>query len=142
MKYLKKFESHNKADDIIEAAERGDIEAVKELISAGVNLDKQDNGGNTALIWASYNNHIEIVKELIKAGAHLDKVNDDGNTALLLASIYNNIEIVKELLENFADEFIIVGGKSFYDFLDDENKKIIQKLYPNEVENALRLSGK
>ena len=115
---------------------------VKLLIEAGANLDIQDNGGNTALIGASYNNRPEVVKLLIESGANIDVQNNSGCTALILASYRNHIEVVKLLIEHFADEFIIDNdGKSFYDYLNKENKKVIKELYPNEVESALIASG-
>jgi ankyrin repeat protein len=128
---------------LIWASYENNIEVVKLLIEAGANLDIRTNGGRTALMLASYNNYGEIVKLLIKAGAHLNIRNNWGKTALIEASYYDHIEVVKLLLENFADECILDdGGWSFYDYLDDRNKEIIKRLYPNEVENAIHFSQK
>jgi ankyrin repeat protein len=144
MKYLKLFKESVDDRELISAARRGDVREVERLIKAGVHLDISDNdGGCTALILASYYNRIEVVKLLIEAEANLNIRDNRGNTALKLASYNNNIEIVKLLLENFADECILDdSGWSFYDYLNDGNKKIIKGLYPNEVENAIHFSQK
>ena len=119
------------------------IEVVKLLIRSGADLNIRDNGGRTALIRASQENYPEVVKLLISAGANLNIRNDGGRTALIVASSWNRIEVVKILLENFADECILDNrGWSFYDHLNDRNKKIIRELYPNEVEMAIHFSEK
>jgi ankyrin repeat protein len=94
-------------------------------------------------MWASFQNHGEVVKLLIKFGANLNGRDNGGNTALIAASYQNHVEVVKLLLENFADECILDNkGWSFYDHLNDENREIIKRLYPNEVENAIHFSRK
>ena len=144
MRYLKQFNQINESStDLITAVKNGDIEAVKKIIDAGTNLDIKDNSGWTSLIRSSSRNNIEVVKLLIDAGANLDIQNNGGSTALIEASSINNIEVVKLLLDNFADEFIVDNeGNSFYHYLNDKNKDIIKKLYPNEVENAIMVGSK
>ncbi|WP_300747663.1 ankyrin repeat domain-containing protein, partial [uncultured Brachyspira sp.] len=56
----------------IEAAKNGDIKKVKELLALGADINIQNNGGDTALIWSAYYGHTETVKELIKAGADIN----------------------------------------------------------------------
>jgi ankyrin repeat protein len=144
MKYLKLFkESVGGSEELIRATQKGDVRKVERLISSGVNLDIRDNLGWTALIWASYLNWVEVVKFLIEAGANLNIRSNGGKTALMWASCQNHVELVKLLLENFADESILDnGGWSFYDHLNDRNREIIKRLYPNEVENAINFSRK
>ena len=73
------------------------IEIVKLLIEAGSNINKQDNFGYTALIYASIYGHIDIVKLLIEAGVDINIQDKYGNTALMIASINGYTEIVKLL---------------------------------------------
>ena len=61
------------------AANRGQLEAVRLLISAKAPLDTRSMYGGNALgtaIWSAINepqrDHPEIIEELLKAGAHLE----------------------------------------------------------------------
>ena len=51
------------------------------LLAAGANVDKQDNDGDTPLMYAASKCKIEVVKELLKAGANKKLKNNDGKTA-------------------------------------------------------------
>lgn len=53
-------------NDLSYASRWGDLETVKELIKAGVDVKTCDEHGNTALILASRYRHLEIVRELIR----------------------------------------------------------------------------
>ncbi len=98
----------------------------------------KDFNGNTSLIRATYNNNIEIVKLLLNAGADIDNQNNDGYTALIYAAYKNNKEIIELLIEYYADEFILnYENESFYDKLDDENKKYFTQKYPTSVYKAI-----
>ena len=107
MKYLKLFKEsvdfRESANDVISAAKSGDVGEVERLIRSGVDINIRDNGGNTALILASYYDHIEVVKLLIEAGVDLNIRDDESSTALILASYQNNIEVVKLLTEGGAN---------------------------------------
>jgi serine/threonine-protein phosphatase 6 regulatory ankyrin repeat subunit B len=76
----------------------GDVGEARDLIARGINIDEQDGGQFTALMYAAVWNRIEIVKELVRVGAALDMQNVDGETALMCAARMNRIEIVKELV--------------------------------------------
>jgi len=107
---------------LLEASANGHIEAVKELIAAGVDVNIQaapprwlvstrgceapslySMTGQTALQKAAENGRLEIVKLLLAAGAEVEKKNVVGDTALMLASRWGHAEIVKELLKAGAD---------------------------------------
>ena len=114
------------------------IEIAKLLLNAGADVNIQNNTGSTALIYAAYAKQIEIVKLLLSAGADIDKQDIDGNTALIKAAPNNNREIVEILLDYGADEFILNNyNKSFYDYLNDENKEYFTQNYPTSVYNAI-----
>lgn len=83
------------------------IGIVKELIKAGVDLDKHPNNymSNSSIVGAIRSGNVNIVKELINAGAKLDET---------LFHVGNNLEIAKELINNGADINEVNGVNIFY----------------------------
>ena len=63
------------------------------LLAAGANVDKQDDYGDTPLIWAANWDRIEVVKELLKAGANKKLKSNGGQTAYDKASMDSKEEI-------------------------------------------------
>lgn len=88
--------------DLIDQASRGNLEAVRNLINAGANVDAQDEQKRTALMLASKKGHLDIVKALVNAGAALNLQGSEGgyggNTALMYACRNGNLEVVKTLI--------------------------------------------
>ena len=56
---------------IHEAAMKGNIEAVKQHLAAGTDVDAKDMNGETSLTWAAYSGHKEIAELLLANGARL-----------------------------------------------------------------------
>jgi NAD(P)-dependent dehydrogenase (short-subunit alcohol dehydrogenase family) len=90
-----------------EAALEGNLEAVRQLIEAGADLNaKEPSGGSSPLITAAIFGQTEVAKALIEAGADVDQQNNDGSTALLTAAFLCRTEIVAALLDAGADKSI------------------------------------
>ena len=89
--------------EILKAAGEGNLEAVKQHIAAGTDLNQRGGDQNTPLMIAITFGRLDVAKALIKGGAKLDLKNKDGNTALLSAAFLGQPEIVKALLEKGAD---------------------------------------
>jgi 26S proteasome non-ATPase regulatory subunit 10 len=89
---------------IHDAAEEGNIKAVKQHLAAGTDVDAKDMNGETPLNWATYNGHKEIVELLIAAGADMN-VKDHvwGYTPLHRAAFSGHKEIAELLIANGAD---------------------------------------
>ena len=86
---------------LVDAAEKGDAEMVRELLAAGadVNHTKEGDDGRTALWKAAWKGHLEAAQALIDAGADVDKgKTDDGQTPLTLAAYRGHLEVVKALV--------------------------------------------
>ena len=99
MKYIKAYELFGGAkitkklkDDVIKA-ELGfndlmlaiinqEYRKVKKIIKNGVDLEHQNNQGNTALLMAAKIGDLKIVKELIKNGANIHHKNKNGDDGL------------------------------------------------------------
>ena len=63
---------------LIEAAEKGDLPAVRARLAAGDDVNAVDQFGATALNVASFHGHLDVVRELLKVGANVHAVNRDG----------------------------------------------------------------
>ncbi|MGB5007500.1 MAG: ankyrin repeat domain-containing protein [Ferruginibacter sp.] len=93
--------------DIHTAVMTDNIEAVRQHIAAGTNLNEKDPfGGSSPLINASLFGKTVMAKMLIEARADLNFRNNDGSTALHTASFFCRPEIVKMLLNKGADKTI------------------------------------
>ena len=122
---------------LFEAAINGDLDATKQHIAAGTNLDKQDpnptGSKDTALGMAAAFGHSAVAIALINAGADLNKRNKDGNTPLHSAAFLCHTKIVQALVTKGADkgarnndgstalEGVLIpwkDAKPIYEFLD------------------------
>lgn len=91
--------------DLQTAALTGDIEAVRQHIKVGSDLNvKEPTRGSTPLITASLFGKTEVAVALIEAGADVDYQNYEGSSALHTAAFACRIEIVKALLDKGADK--------------------------------------
>jgi hypothetical protein len=87
---------------IHEAANIGNVELVKQLLSAGVDIDLKNKAGGTPLHAASVNGRIEVVKLLISKLANVNAQNRRGVTPLSFAIGRKHPEVAKLLRENGA----------------------------------------
>ena len=97
---------------ISKAVDSGNLEAVKQHIAAGANLNKKDVGGFSLLHWAADYGHKEIAELLIANGANVRAKSGGVSTPLHWASSGDHKEIVELLIANGADvNAIIVSGR-------------------------------
>lgn len=93
------------AVDIHTAVLTNNMDAVKQHIAAGSNLNEKDPfGGSSPLITASLFDKKEMVQVLLDAGVDINFQNNDGSTALHTAAFFCRPEIVKMLLDKGADK--------------------------------------
>jgi ankyrin repeat protein len=90
------------AGTVVDAARVGDLNQVRQQISAGQDVNTTHTDGSTALLWATYQSHPEMVSALIAAGADPDAANKFGVTSLLQASRTGDAPIIKALLDGGA----------------------------------------
>lgn len=82
-----------------DAAGEGNIEIIKNLMSK-VNINAQNDYGETAIMFACCNGHENIVKLLLQnPDININIQNEDGYTALMLSSLKGHQNIVKLLLQ-------------------------------------------
>ena len=95
--------------DIYGAAYSGNIDAVKQHLASGTDVNAKDKSGWTPLHWAASKVHNKTAKLLIKEGADVNAVNKDGQSPLDYAEN-----------ENFG--FLIDHGAKSGAELKDEGK--------------------
>ena len=128
----------------------GNIEAVKQLIASGTDVNEIEPGsGSTPLMTAALLDRVEIAKLLLDAGASIDSKNYDGSTALHTAAFFCRTDMVKLLLEKGADKSIRNSSgatalesvqapfdmvKPIYDFIQQLYESIGLKLDQEEIQ--------
>ena len=88
---------------LLNAALRGNNEAVQFLLDLGVNVDCTNEQGSTALMLATECGHEPIVQTLISGGANVNIQDSYGWTALMLASYNGHFKIAQLLLNKQAN---------------------------------------
>lgn len=89
---------------VADAAERGDLDAVRALLRQGADVNTAQSDGMTALHWAASNNDVDVARTLLYAGATVRaKTRLGGYTPLHLASRGGHAEVVRLILEAGAD---------------------------------------
>ncbi|MCP4547599.1 MAG: hypothetical protein GY835_14160 [bacterium] len=90
--------------DIVDAAKRGDMHAVRKHLEGNPELAQSCDAMNyTALDWACTRGHWRIVDNLIAAGAPLDHVGGDGGTCMHKACHHEAPEMIRKLIDAGAD---------------------------------------
>ncbi|KAI9344405.1 osteoclast-stimulating factor [Obelidium mucronatum] len=81
-----------------EAAKRGNIAFLNELLNAGVSVNGLDKAGNSPLHWAARSGKHEIVKMLLEKNAAINARNKLGDTPLHNAAWGGHLGVVSLLL--------------------------------------------
>ncbi len=93
--------------DIHTAVVTDNMEALKQHIAAGTNVNEKDPfGGSSPLISAAVFGKPDMAKVLLESGADINFQNNDGSTALHTAAFFCRPEIVTMLLDKGADKTI------------------------------------
>lgn len=93
---------------LIEAAKKGDLDAVRALVESGMSTEVKDDNGMGPLHWAAKNGHPEVAETLIDAGADVNAktVNAASVTPLHLACTspaFGTTQVVDVLIRKGAD---------------------------------------
>jgi len=93
-----------------DAAERGDVAMLRELIDRGSDIDSLDRYGQSALMLVARSGHLEAARLLVGAGVDLDRTAKHNLSALMLAVINDRTAIAGLLIEVGADTQIRGSG--------------------------------
>jgi len=88
---------------VVAAAQVGDIEIIKYLITKGFKVNGKKQGEKTALMKAAEYSHKEIFKYLVTQGATITDEDKTGKTVLMYASMGSSKEIVEFLVHKGVD---------------------------------------
>lgn len=91
------------AGPLHDAAESGDLELIRTLLSEGAAIHDRDENGNTALHFAALNGHAKLTAFLLDAGTPIDVTNRFGVTPLMLAEYHDHYDLAKWLVLHGAD---------------------------------------
>ncbi len=95
---------------LIEAAERGAVGDVRDLLARGANVNGRRTDGASALVVAAEAGHLSVVTLLVGEGAQVDSRDSRGRSALMRATAQGRTGIVRELVRAGADPNL--GSKS------------------------------
>jgi len=131
---------------IHDAIKKGNIEAVKQHLAAGTDVEVKDGEGWTPLIWAAGEPQKEIAELLIAKGADVNAKTADGLTALFAAILGYDKEIVELLIAKGADVNVRgFGGMTPLNMAADEGEKEIADLlrkHGGKTGDELKAEGK
>ena len=88
---------------VADAAQRGDVDAVRVLLRQGADVNAAQGDGMTALHWAAEQGRVDLIEVLVYAGAHVEATTRLGDyRPLHLASRAGHVDAVQALLEGGA----------------------------------------
>ena len=88
---------------LADAAQRGDVDAIRALLAERHEVDAPQADGATALAWAAHRDDATMADLLLRAGADPNAANDLGVTPLMLAAENGSAPMVERLLQAGAD---------------------------------------
>ena len=89
---------------VADAAQRGDLDAVRTLLRQGADVNAAQGDGMTALHWAAEHGSVDLIEVLVYAGAHMEATTRLGDyRPLHLAARSGHVEAVRVLLERGAE---------------------------------------
>ena len=123
------------------AAKYGKIEAIKQHLANGTDVNTRDNNKWTPLHYAAYYGHKVVAELLITEGADVDAKSDDGWTPLHDATSMGHKEIVELLLAKGAN----VNAKNNYgntplDLASGETADLLRK-HGGKTSEELKAEG-
>jgi hypothetical protein len=98
--------------DFLDSARYGDLDDIKQLLDAGVDVNAADAGGNTALHKACANGHVEAASLLLNRGARC-AANANGNTPLHWAALNGHVEVIRLLVGRLDADADVLAKNAF-----------------------------
>jgi hypothetical protein len=90
-------------EQLIQAAERGDLDLVNSLLDMGADVNGRVRGGTMPLMIAAFRGRLNMVKLLLDKGAEVNAKEKGGWTALMGAISKGHLDVVRLLVDRGAD---------------------------------------
>lgn len=95
--------AQDQSQALIEAARKGDLKQVQDLLEKGTDVNAKTKTGRTVLMAAAKSVQLEMTKFLIAKGAKVNAKDGNGRTALMFAAAQGNIELANLIMKEGAD---------------------------------------
>ncbi|KAK9171798.1 putative methyltransferase family protein [Cryptosporidium meleagridis] len=126
------------SDEMTECARYGELDDMKYILdNFKIDIDYQDDNGNTALHKSSANGHLDIVCELLNRGASINKQNNNGNSPLHWATTNKKKEVIIKLLN---DRRKVEEGGADVLLKNSLNKSVLTEVFNMNDEDILKLA--
>ncbi len=122
--------------ELIDAAERGELARVQDLLAKGASVHAADARKRTALIAAAYGDHVQVGRALITAGADVNVQDDTQQSAYLIPTADGGLEFLKLTLANGADVHSLdsYNGTGLIRAADRGHVEIIRELLKTDIQ--------
>lgn len=117
---------------LLSAAEAGNTEQVRQLLTQGVAVDCRNHWGQTPLIVAARGGHLEVVDVLLLQGADVNAQDDWNTTPYLAACRAGNPALIRRFLAEGADAYAesIEGDRALHDASRHDSPELVDMLAP------------
>ncbi len=117
-------------EDLIQAAELGDLAVVQQLLEDGSDINGRDALGRTPVMAATHTNQVEVVRVLIRAGADVNIRDNRLDNPFLYAGAEGLLDILRLTIEAGADTKLTnrYGGTALIPASEHGFVEIVQEL--------------
>jgi ankyrin repeat protein len=88
---------------LLDAADRGDVDAVRTALADGAELETRDANGRTPLLRAALADRVEAATVLVAAGADVNAQDDREDSAWLVTGVTGSVAMMRALLPGSPD---------------------------------------
>ncbi|UGS42492.1 ankyrin repeat domain-containing protein [Pseudocitrobacter corydidari] len=90
--------TNNLASEFLQAAQRGNVDTLRNCLQQGVDVNTRNRTQQTAIILASLNKHYDCVQILIEAGADINMQDNVCANPFLLSCLTNDLTLLNLIL--------------------------------------------
>src|SRR3989440_9526049 len=125
-----KTNSSHANEQLLQATQRGDREAVLKLLQEGADINVRDAQGRTPVMIATYQHNTGMVRALFQAGADVNIYDNNKENPLLHAAAQGWLDILRLAIEAHADTRLInrFGGISIIPASERGHVEVVREL--------------